>query len=150
MKIIKTFKNDYAFLSNFFNSPITVNGQVWKTAEHLFQAIKTLNKEEREKIRLSDSPGIAKKLGRKVKLRDDWEEIKIDGMETILTLKFNQNPLLIKKLLDTDNKLLIEGNYWHDNIWGNCYCQKCKNVKGQNQLGIILMKLRYKFKTNKE
>lgn len=37
---------------------------------------------------------------------------------------------------------IVEGNYWHDNYWGNCTCDKCKNIEGQNKLGKILMKIR--------
>lgn len=37
---------------------------------------------------------------------------------------------------------LVEGNYWHDNIWGNCECAKCISFAGQNLLGQLLEVLR--------
>jgi hypothetical protein len=37
--------------------------------------------------------------------------------------------------------MLIEGNWWHDNFYGSCTCNKCVN-KGENNLGKILMKIR--------
>lgn len=50
--------------------------------------------------------------------------------------------ILKKKLLETGDAELIEGNYWHDNTWGQCYCPRCKNKIGENHLGKLLMKIR--------
>jgi ribA/ribD-fused uncharacterized protein len=88
------------------------------------------------------TPSMAKQVGRRVELRKDWEEIKIDVMTDLILRKFTQNKELKKKLLETGNLELEEGNYWHDNFWGNCYCPKCKNIVGENILGIILMEVR--------
>lgn len=67
-------------------------------------------------------------------------------MYEICKAKFTQNADLKQKLLNTDNAYLEEGNTWHDNIWGNCQCDKCKAVAGQNYLGKILMKIREELK----
>jgi predicted NAD-dependent protein-ADP-ribosyltransferase YbiA (DUF1768 family) len=62
-------------------------------------------------------------------------------MQLLLWKKFMQ-PRLRKKLQETGTQMLVEGNYWHDNFWGNCKCKKCKDITGQNTLGILLMALR--------
>ena len=51
--------------------------------------------------------------------------------------KFTNNDALHLKerLLKTGKEELVEGNTWHDNYWGNCTCEKCKNIAGQNKLG---------------
>ena len=48
------------------------------------------------------------------------------------------------RLLSTSNATLVEGNWWHDNFWGDCYCPKCKGIPGANTLGRLLMELRSK------
>ena len=56
--------------------------------------------------------------------------------------KFNW-PELRTKLLATGNRVLVEGNYWHDNFWGECTCEKCKATqKAENWLGKLLMERR--------
>jgi ribA/ribD-fused uncharacterized protein len=95
-----------------------------------------------EEIRKAPTPGEAKRMGNRVILRSDWEDVKVDIMTEIVFRKFTQNEKLKKKLLATGDMELVEGNYWHDNIWGDCYCDKCKSTNGQNILGIILMEVR--------
>jgi predicted NAD-dependent protein-ADP-ribosyltransferase YbiA (DUF1768 family) len=58
-----------------------------------------------------------------------------------LRLKF-QDPKLRAMLLATGNEELIEGNTWHDNTWGDCSCDACKDIEGKNMLGKLLMKVR--------
>ena len=62
-----------------------------------------------------------------------------------LNYKFKQNNDLAELLLKTKYLKLVEGNKWHDNYWGQCYCYKCSNIKGYNILGIMLMKIRKNF-----
>lgn len=142
MKTIKRFKGLYRFLSNFYPSPIHIGEEMYPTSEHLYQAMKTKNKKTKEKIRLCKTPGNAKKLGRIIPLRKDWEKIKDKVMYFVVESKFLENKKLEKQLLATGKKKLVEGNYWHDNYWGDCYCPKCKHIKGQNKLGKILMRVR--------
>ena len=133
--MICEFEDKYAFLSNFYPSPILYEGIVYPTNEHFFQAMKTMDQEERKKIAAADTPGQAKRLGRHVQLRADWERIKVDVMRTGLMLKFTDAELA-QKLIDTGDEELIEGNWWHDTTWGVC------NGVGQNKLGKILMRVR--------
>ena len=141
-KVIKEFKGKYRFLSNFYKSPVSYQKETYPTAEHLFQALKTKDEALKKQIRLASTPGEAKKIGQTIPLRKDWEEIKNKIMYSVIQLKFLQNPELKKALFNTGKDILIEGNYWHDNTWGNCFCLKCKQIEGKNQLGKILMKVR--------
>ena len=142
MNIINCFNGKYAFLSNFTNSPISFNGKTWSTVEHIFQAAKTLDEDMCEEIRIASTPDKAKRIGRMVRLRPDWEEMKKEVMLKSIRLKFSQNSELKERLLRTEDVILLEGNTWHDNIWGDCSCQKCQETEGRNLLGKILMQVR--------
>lgn len=144
---ITNFRGEYAFLSNFSHSLIVIDkDEIWDTAEHLYQASKTLDKNERNRLYMAVTPGKAKRLGRKVTLRPDWEEIKYDIMLNVVRLKFTQNLKYAYLLYYTQDKKLIEGNTWHDNEWGNCNCLKCQDIVGKNYLGKILMQIRAELK----
>lgn len=138
-KIDKFDGTEHAFLSNFYSSPIIYEGIVYPTVEHMFQAMKTLDLMQRQKIANAATPGAAKRMGRQVALRGDWEEVKVDVMRTALQLKFSQ-PQLKEKLLATGDAELIEGNTWNDRFWGVC------NGTGRNMLGTLLMELRRELK----
>ena len=128
-------------MSNFYKSPIVYEGRSYPTVEHAFQAAKTRNEEAHEKIRLAGTPNKAKSLGRKVNLREDWEEVKYGIMEKFVTLKFTQNKELLGKLRNIPDEQLSEYNRHHDCIWGICICEKC-NGKGTDYLGDILRNLK--------
>lgn len=140
--MIAEFKDEYEFLSNFYPSPFTVDGIYYPTVEHYFQAMKTLNIEKRKEIAAASTPGRAKRLGRTVELRPDWEEVKIDVMRNGLAYKFAHHSDLRRKLIATGDQYLEEGNHWCDNFWGSCHCLKCQDKVGQNNLGKLLMQLR--------
>ncbi len=139
--MIVVFDGEYDFLSNFYPSPFEYNGIIFPTVENWFQAWKTEDPIEFEKIATAKTPGLSKRLGRHCDLRSDWEKIKIDVMREGLRYKF-KNPELRNRLIMTGNEELIEGNWWHDNTWGNCMCQMCQNIPGRNMLGILLMEIR--------
>ena len=134
--MIDRFTGDYAFLSNFAVSRIEMDGLIYPTVEHAYQAAKTLNAQQRGVIRVAMTPGKAKRLGRKVDMRPDWHKMKLDIMSELVAKKF-EIPELAAKLIDTGEHELIEGNYWNDTYWGMC------NGKGSNNLGIILMNTRH-------
>lgn len=136
------FKDELEFLGNFYASKLVWRGTNWPTVEHAFQAAKCAHPEDEEDIRNANTPGLAKKIGREVLLRPDWERVKVDVMTDLVKIKFDQHPLLAEDLLVTDDEYLEEGNYWHDNFWGDCYCSKCVEKEGKNVLGIILMEIR--------
>lgn len=140
--LIDRFQGEYAFLSNFHESPFTYEGREWPTVEHAFQAQKSLNEGEQELIRSAATPLKAKQMGRKVLLRPDWNDVKEDIMHEILSCKFNHDLDLARRLLLTGYAELVEGNTWHDNFWGNCTCGKCIKQSGKNLTGKLLMQVR--------
>lgn len=144
--MINCFDNEYAFLSNFYSSPFSVDGIKYPTVEHYFQAQKTLDQNERRAIAAESTPDRAKRAGRHVHLRSDWEAVKDSVMLDGLQRKF-ADPKLAKMLLATDGQELVEGTTWHDNEWGNCYCSRCRNIQGKNKLGKLLMKVREDLKS---
>lgn len=147
--LINSFDGKHAFLSNFFESPIIIEEMSYPTAEHAFQAMKTLDINMRMMILNCQAPGQAKRMGRRLALRSDWEIVKFDIMRMVVSTKFEQHPELMKLLIETGDSLLIEGNLWHDNTWGICYCPDCDKISGKNMLGIILMEIRDANKTIK-
>lgn len=141
---INKFDGEYAFLSNFYESPIKGDdGIAYPTIEHYFQAMKTTDLDRRRQIARAATPGQAKRMGRQVDLRPDWEELKEAYMLIGVTKKF-ADPELRQKLLDTKDAILVEGTTWHDRYWGVCTCEKCQG-NGLNRLGHILMKVRYNY-----
>lgn len=133
-RIIK-FIGKYDFLSNFYLIPIAYDSLTYTSSEAAFQAQKTTDLRVRMQFQ-GLSPRQAKAFGRKITLRPDWEEVKIDIMHEILRAKFSQNNNLAVRLLETYPAYLEEGNTWGDTFWGVC------NGVGQNQLGSLLMKVR--------
>ena len=136
---IYSFKHEeYAFLSNFYECPIDINGLTYTSVEAAFQAQKCINEVDKEQFtKLKPYP--AKKLGKTIKPRDDWEMVKVDIMREIVSQKFLQHPALMNKLLATDNRLIVEVNAWRDTFWG------VSHGKGKNHLGRILMECRNKW-----
>lgn len=139
MKAISSFRGEFRFLSNFYPATVVMDGFRFTDTEAAFQSQK-----EPEKAYLFEGldPATTKAMGRKVNLRSDWDEVKDDVMRRVVKLKFEQNSDLRKKLTDTGNVVLVEGNNWHDNYWGICICDSCERKVGKNMLGHILMELR--------
>lgn len=144
--MIDKFEGEHAFLSNFYPTRLAVFGIVYQNSEAAFQAFKTLDIPTRKNVFSKATAKEAKKLGRELKLRTDWDFVKLSDMEYVVECKFYQNPELLQKLIDTGDEELVEGNTWHDNFWGNCTCEKCKDIPGENHLGKILMDIRKKYK----
>lgn len=138
--IINSFTGEYYFLSNFSDSVFVYDGIQYQNAESAFQAQKCEIKTDRKKFSDLNSTE-AKKLGRKVSLRKDWEAIKVDQMRQIVSEKFRQNLDLKEKLINTRDAYLEEGNTWGDRIWGTV------DGRGANLLGQILMTLREELKS---
>lgn len=110
-------------------------GVEFPTVEHAYQAAKSEHPLVRESFLQCATPGEAKREGRKVTVRRDWEQIKVSVMRNLLIQKFS-DPELKQKLLDTAPNELIEGNWWGDKFWGVC------RGEGKNVLGKLLMSIR--------
>lgn len=136
-KAITEFKGNNFFLSNFFVVPVFYQGIRFESSEAAYQAAKC---PERMQEFCGLSPQKAKRLGRRVELRHDWEEVKCDVMYQICKAKFLQNPSLARRLIETEDAELVEGNTWGDQVWGVC------NGVGDNNLGKILMRIRHELR----
>ena len=136
-EVIKFYSHneEYAFLSNFYHESFSLEGRTWPTVEHYFQAAKTDDPDEIWRVLNAPSPAKAKGLGRRVKLRPDWENVKIDVMRKALKAKY-ANPELRARLLATGTAHLIE-NAPRDYFWG---CGA--SGSGKNWLGRLLMEVR--------
>ena len=134
-KPIIAFQGAYRFLSNFWPCRVKWATEYYRSVEHAYQAAKTVSPLEQAKVRDCVTAGDAKRMGRKITLRPDWDLDKLSVMLDLVRQKF-QDPMLQRQLLSTEDVELIEGNYWNDTFWGVC------NGKGQNNLGKILMRVR--------
>lgn len=145
---ITEFRGPYRFLSNFYYSPIVVEigggnhlnpyaddptTYLAHTVEHAFQALKADNPDQARWVIWSPTPGEAKRRGRRVMMRPDWDAQRITTMASLLSIKFAAGSELARWLLATGDAALIEGNTWGDQFWG------VAGGKGENNLGKLLM-----------
>ena len=133
---ITEFQGEYRFLSNFWPAEVEYDGDIYPTVEHAYQAAKTLDRQGRLSIMNAATPGIAKRLGKTLPLRRNWEQMKYSVMLSLVGQKFCSHMDLGDKLLATNKRVLIEGNTWDDTYWG------VYRGKGQNMLGKLLMQVR--------
>jgi len=146
--MIDLFRGEHHYLSNFYilEEPIRYGWMICYTSEHFFAGLKTTDVNMRTWILQAHDPAEAKKRGRAVVLRPDWNDgFDKTAMHLALILKFSAGENLRSKLVNTGAKRLIEGNWWHDNYWGNCTCAKCTDKPGANNLGILLTQVRSLF-----
>ena len=123
------------FLSNFYERQFIWNNSPFRNAESAFQQAKCKNANDYSKF--YDLTGRqAKALGKRIEMREDWNDIKLGVMKQIVTMKFICNPDLMHMLWHTGEQEIIEGNTWNDTYWGVC------NGIGSNHLGKILMEIR--------
>lgn len=142
---ITSFTGNYRFLSNFYPATVMLDGQAYPTVEHAYQAAKTTDKTRRELISSATTASTAKRLGKSLILRDDWNAVKLRTMGDLVEQKFTKYPELAELLLATGDRALIEGNNWGDTFWG-----ECPIGNGANHLGLILMDIRTKIKKEKQ
>ena len=127
------FKDKYAFLSNFYPSQVTWGGVVWHNSEAAYQAAKCKNPQDRMQFVNMTSPVQAKRTGRLVECIENWDDIKVDVMLSVVNAKFSV--VEMQQLLQTTGNLYLEeGNYHEDNIWGR---SPPGNSKGRNLLGAL-------------
>lgn len=156
-EVIDQFRGNYRFLSNFWESPVIVPVEMMRvpgfggiagasapTVEHLYQAAKALNVKDVDTILGLPTPKDAKRAGREIKMRKDFDSIKLSVMASLIEFKFTQSELLKEALLDTGDAELIEGNTWGDTYWGI----DLRTGVGQNHLGKILKNTRKNIKND--
>lgn len=132
---IDSFRGEYRFLSNFWYAKTVYKGIEFPTSEHAYQAAKSSDERMWRYFATLETPGEAKKCGKMIDCRPDWEEVRVDIMLKLLQFKFSDVSLM-DKLVATGDAEIIEGNVWHDVFWG-----VCRGV-GENRLGILLMGVR--------
>jgi ribA/ribD-fused uncharacterized protein len=157
--MIDSFTGDYEFLSNFYPSLIEVRVpgaravEKWyaATVEHGFQAAKTEDSDQMVWVLSAPKAGEAKRRGRQVTLRSDWEDQKVLVMLELLRKKFSPDNSvepggpLTEKLLATGYEELVEGNTWGDTYWG----VDVNRGRGNNVLGECLMLVRQELRVSR-
>ena len=140
MRVIKFYKvkEQFGCFSNFAAYPVELDGKVWPTSEHYFQAQKFAGTEFEEEIRRVTSPMIAARMGRdrSKPLRADWERVKDEVMRRAVLAKFTQHAELRDALLATGDAMLVEHTR-NDSYWGDG-----GDGRGRNMLGQILVSVR--------
>jgi len=132
---IDNFYGEYRWLSNFWPAKVSVYGEEYPTVEHAYQAAKSLNAEVRKSIQNCPTPKDAKRVSHLIEIRKDWDEVRVRIMYYLLKQKF-VDAILRQKLIDTGDKILVEGNTWGDKFWGQV------GGVGENTLGKLLMMIR--------
>jgi ribA/ribD-fused uncharacterized protein len=136
------FFGDYRFLSNFHACPkgVLYKDIIYPSSEHAYMSAKSHDISYKQMVLNCGRAENAKKIGRSVKLRDDWESVKLDVMYEVVSRKFSRDSDLMAQLLNTGDKNLVEMNWWGDRFWG-----VDANKNGENNLGKILVSVRNDF-----
>lgn len=134
---ITSFQGEYRWLSNFWPARVVIDGITYATTEHAYQAQKAGNLRQRVYVVEAATAGEAKKRGKTVELRSDWDKVKVEIMYKANMAKYLNHLDLQEKLLATGTRDIIEGNTWGDTFWG------AVDGKGQNHLGRIIMQVRF-------
>lgn len=151
---IAGFSGPHRFLSNFWSARVLYGAVAYPSVENAYQAAKSVHWVKGGRCGLLDdveqagifaelatcTAGQAKRIGRRLLLRPDWEEIKLEVMRDLIAQKFAPGTKLAQLLLDTLNSPLIEDNTWGDVFWGVC------KGRGLNHLGRLLMAQRQHLK----
>ena len=130
------------YLSNFAATPIFLDGQIWPTVEHFYQASKFDAQELRQQIRKMPTPLLAAQAGRDDKNIPvaEWHVKRVKVMKDALLAKFKQHPTLLAALINTGDAVIIEHTK-NDSYWGNN-----GDGTGENMLGKLLMEVRLELK----
>jgi len=127
------------------------DGKEYPSVENAYQAAKCYNYKDRDRIASMSAPD-SKRFVKTCCRAKDFKSV--PTMLTLLEEKFsvgvpfskvpNKKAILQVKLLGTERQIIVEGNLWHDNFWGNCTCGRCLHTPGANVLGSLLMCVRDK------
>lgn len=126
-------------LSNFSRHAIFIDGRIWPTVEHFYQAQKFVGTPHEEAIRCCQTPMLAKMHATtfaEEHQRPDWPAVKEAVMLEGLRAKFRQHPDLAERLLRSGDQILVEHTR-NDTYWGDG-----GDGTGENRLGHLLMRVR--------
>lgn len=135
--MIKEFQGEYRWLSNFYPCSIILGGRDYPSVEHAYMSAKSDEEDWKIFCASTKSPGEVKRASRNIKLRADWDKIKIQVMKECLQQKYYEEPFY-SKLRNTKDEYIQEGNNWGDTFWG----VDLRTGKGQNTLGKLIMEIR--------
>lgn len=145
-EVIGFYPREFYPFDNFSSFKVEWNGYLFSSVEEAYQAASFMGSDEElvEKIKKSHSADEAQRIAyaNRDKRREDWDDVKISIMEELLRLKIKQNPYVKKKLLQTEDYMIVEDSP-KDDFWG-----WGPNSNGQNNLGKLWMKLREELKNN--
>ena len=145
-EVIGFYPREFYPFDNFSSFKVEWNGYLFSSVEEAYQAASFMGSDEElvEKIKKSHSVDEAQRIAyaNRDKRREDWDDVKVSIMEELLRLKIEQNPYVKKKLLQTEDYMIVEDSP-KDDFWG-----WGPNRNGQNNLGKLWMKLREKLKNN--
>lgn len=137
------YPKEFYVFDNFSSFQVKYDGHWWPTSEHAYQAakFKGVNDKIYKTIKAAKSAHDAQKIANdnKPTQRKNWDKIKGRVMKEILRHKIQQHPYVLKKLLQSGNREIIEDS-WRDANWG-----WGPNKDGNNLLGKIWMELRNEF-----
>lgn len=133
--------------SNFQPFNITYQDVVYRSVEHLYQAMKFRDEDYRQMIADCPTAAKAKKTARILadSIRPDWDQLKLGVMRVGLSHKFAPGTTYHDQLMATEGEI-VEDNWWHDNFFGNCFCEDCLRSEGLNHLGRMLMEIRENYR----
>lgn len=137
MKKIQQFQKEHRWLSNFAPCKIVLGRATYQSVEHAYMSAKSDDPKWKVFCQTTEKAGEVKKASRKIQLRPDWENEKVQVMKRCLKQKFKQEPYK-SNLIATGNCIIEEGNFWHDVFWGI----DLKTGAGKNILGQLIMEIR--------
>jgi ribA/ribD-fused uncharacterized protein len=141
--MIKEFQGEYRWLSNFAPVNIPLGNKVFRSVEHAYMSMKSVDTEWKDFCASEHNAGAVKKASKKIQLRKEWNDrFRLIIMRDLLYIKFNKEPYK-SKLLATGNQNIQEGNRWNDKFFGVCL----KTGYGENHLGRIIMQIRDKLQS---
>jgi len=121
----------YRCFSNFYPAQFWLDGKIWATSEHYYQAMKSTDPAMQDYIRTCGKPSVAKEMGGMTH-NPNWDAMKDGVMRKCLRAKFMANLDIKEKLLGTGDALLIEASP------GDFYWGEGSTKTGKNRLGVLL------------
>ena len=130
----KQFVGKLAYLSNMYPVRIRINIQSipyeFSCLESAFQALKSTNPEVHKAMESLNGYD-AKAMSKHITVRSDWNEKKLQFMDKLLFVKF-ENAVLKEKLINEPVENIVEHNTWGDTFYGKY------NGVGLDHLGRLL------------
>jgi GTP cyclohydrolase II len=132
---IRGFFGQWAFLNSYYPVVVPLDGELYPSVGHAYQAAKNSDPDHRSKIRNTFDYSKVLALGRSGPHREDWNDVRLNIMKSLANAKFTQ-PWFRQQLLDTYPKRLVDDNDDDDEFWGESSCG------GLNHMGRVLMHIR--------